>query len=171
MTTQRNDLEFYYFRVTDVWKRLCEEHNTLLDQTCEEYSLLLGSELDNLESKIEEKKETIKRINSLESHRSEIINELNQEHGQDSPIESINDLISLMKPYEERDNEKHLYRFNALLIDIIEKIQEQNKKNQMLVNRTLSDLKNIREDAMGVKTYSTYDKRGGTKNMTAYNQR
>ena len=167
---KQKDLELFYFRITDIWKRLCEEHNTLLDQTCEEYSHLLGSELDELEKKLEAKRETIQRIHSLESHRTEIIKDLNATICKDSPIDSVSGLIDVMQPYEKRNDEKHLYRFNQLLIDIIEKIQEQNRKNQQLINRTLCDLKNIREDAMGVKTYSTYDNHGGTKNVTIQNR-
>ena len=65
-----------------------------------------------------------------------------------------------MRFYEDQNNTKHLYRFNELLIDVIEKIQEQNKKNQVFLNKAINNLREIREEAMGVKNYSTYNQKG-----------
>lgn len=156
MTKQEKEL--FYFRVTDVWRRLCEEHNTLLDQTCEEYSLLLASKLVELESMIEEKKETVQRITKLEGLRSKLIEEINSKN--EAKIESVNQLIEEMQDFENHNNQKHLFRFNQLLIDMIEKIQTQNKRNQLFINKALLNLKAIREEALGEKTYSTYTSRG-----------
>jgi hypothetical protein len=161
-------LDLYYFRVTDLWKRLCQEHTTLLDQTCEEYTLLLGNQLEELEEKIQIKQSTITRINGLETMREEVIKELNQ-YLQEKKIEtiaSISELIELMKKFEAVNNQKHLFRFNALLIDIITKIQEQNKNNQLFINRSLVNLKAIKDDALGQKSYSTYTSSGGSKSRT-----
>ena len=154
--------EVFYYRVTDLWKRLCEEHNTLLDQTCEEYSLLLSSDVDALDIKTQEKVETIDRIKKLESLREQAIKEIRKTYS-DSQIKSISDVISFFQEFENRNNALHLFRFNRFLIDIIEKIQAQNKKNQLFINKALANLKQIRESAMGIKSYSTYDKKGGTK--------
>jgi hypothetical protein len=158
-------LELYYFRVTDLWRRLCEEHTTLLDQTCEEYTFLLGNELEQLEKKIILKQATITRINGLESIREEVIKELNTflVEKKVGSISSISELIELMNKFEVINNQKHLFRFNALLIDIITKIQEQNKNNQLFINRSLLNLKSIREDALGQKSYSTYNSSGNSK--------
>ncbi len=161
-------LEIYYFRVTDIWKKLCEEHTTLLDQACQEYTFLLGNKLDELEDKVSNKKETIGRINLLEKSREKIIIELNSfliKYNTHS-INSISELISLMGDFESLQNQKHLFRFNELLIDIIIKIQTQNKKNQLFINRALLNLKSIREDAMGEKSYSTYNSSGGEKSKS-----
>ena len=59
-----------------------------------------------------------------------------------------------------------IFRFNALLIDIITKIQVQNKNNQLFINRSLLNLKSIREDALGQKSYSTYTATGGSKSRS-----
>ena len=158
-------LELYYFRVTDLWRKLCEEHSLLLDQTCEEYALLLGNKLEELEEKIESKQVTITRINNLEKARAEVVTELNVflKENNIGSISSISDLISLMNQFEDINNQKHLFRFNALLIDIITKIQTQNKNNQLFINKALLNLKEIREEALGLKSYSTYTSQGGTK--------
>ena len=158
-------LELCYFRVTDLWRRLCEEHTTLLDQTCEEYSCLLGNDLEKLEEKIKVKQQTITRITGLENIREDVIKELNiyLTENKMGSVFSISDLIELMNKFELINNQKHLFRFNALLIDIITKIQTQNKNNQLFINRSLLNLKSIREDALGQKSYSTYNSNGNSK--------
>jgi len=155
---KKEEKELFYYRVTDIWRRLCEDHNNLLDQTCEEYALLLASKLDELEAKIDEKKETLARIGSLEKLRAEIIEAINKKG--EMKIESVTQLIEVMQEFENENNQMHLFRFNALLIDMIEKIQTQNKRNQLFINKALHNLKSIREEALGEKSYSTYTKKG-----------
>jgi flagellar biosynthesis/type III secretory pathway chaperone len=157
--TKSEKLAVYYFQVTDLWKRLCEEHSLLFDVTCDEYSLLLSSELDSLEDKIKEKEEIVRTISKLELTRKELINDLVTEFPE-TKIESVSALLEFMRNYEIEKNEKHLFRFNALLIDIIEKIQAQNKRNQLFINKALYSLKQIRMEALGQKNYSTYSAKG-----------
>ncbi len=151
----------FYFEVTDLWKRLCEQHVDLFNLTCDEYSLLLSSELNELEEKLVEKNLTIKKINQLEKVRRDLISDLNN-FLPDQKIESVSSLLSLMNQYEVEKNEKHLFRFNALLIDLIEKIQAQNKRNQLFINKALHSLKEIRQDVLGKKSYSTYSANGSS---------
>jgi len=158
----REEKELFYYRVTDLWRRLCEEHNTLLDQTCEEYALLLASKFEELETKIDDKKDTMARIGSLEKLRAEVIEAINKKGG--VKIESVNQLIEQMQEFEQENNQMHLFRFNALLIDMIEKIQAQNKRNQLFINKALLNLKAIREEALGEKSYATYTKKGQSSN-------
>jgi flagellar biosynthesis/type III secretory pathway chaperone len=153
--------ELLYFQITDLWKRLCEEHSVLFDQTCDEYSLLLGSEIENLEAKIEQKQETIARINILEEIREELIGTVNSHLT--TNIKNVSELISFFQDFEQTLNQKHLQSFNSLLIDIIEKIQTQNKNNQLFINKALGSLKSIREEALGEKSYSTYTSKGSAK--------
>ena len=152
-------LAILYFQVTDLWKRLCEEHNELFNVTCDEYSLLLKSELDLLEEKLVEKNQIIARINTLENIRRDIIAELNKLLPEQE-IDSVSKLLDVMRAYEVEKNQKHLFRFNALLIDIIEKIQAQNKRNQLFINKALLSLKQIRVEASGKKNFSTYTSKG-----------
>jgi flagellar biosynthesis/type III secretory pathway chaperone len=152
-------LAILYFEVTDLWKSLCEEHNELFNITCDEYSLLLGSELSLLEDKLIEKNDIILRISALETVRRELIKELNSLFPEKN-IDSVSQLLEVMKTYEVENKQKHLFRFNALLIDIIEKIQSQNKRNQLFINKALLSLKQIRIEATGKKNFSTYSSRG-----------
>jgi flagellar biosynthesis/type III secretory pathway chaperone len=155
----KDKLAALYFEVTTVWKQFCEEHNELFNLTCDEYSLLLRSDLELLEEKIIEKNECIKRIGTLELVRRDLIKELNALYP-DKQINTVSDLIDVMSQYEVESNQKHLFRFNALLIDIIEKIQAQNKRNQLFINKALHSLQQIRIEASGKKNFSTYSSRG-----------
>ena len=152
----------HYFRVTDLWKKLCEAHQQLLELTFDEYSLLLGSQIEELELKIEEKNDLISYISKLDSRRHEAIALINKDLKKSGSrlIENVTDLIITMKDFELAKDQHHLRRFNALLIDIIEKIQSQNKKNQLFINKALMSLREIREDAIGTKNYSTYNAKG-----------
>ena len=160
------DLEIIYLRVTDLWQRLCEEHSLLLDLTFDEYSLLLDSDLGNLELKNTEKTAVTDKISLLNKIREEIIVELNQILIKNdlSPVSSVSKLLKVMNQYEIDNQKKHLQRFNLLLIDMIEKIQNQNKKNQLFINKALMSLKEIREEVMGKKDYSTYSRSGESIN-------
>ena len=152
----------HYFRVTDLWKKLCESHQRLLELTFDEYSLLLGSQIEELEEKLDEKNDLIAFIATLDYERKEAINDLNKDlkaRGQ-KEITTVSDLITTMREYEATKDQHHLKRFNALLIDIIEKIQQQNKKNQLFINKALMSLREIREEAVGKKSYSTYNSKG-----------
>lgn len=160
---QPDKMELYYFQITDIWKKFCEEHTKLFDLTCDEYSLLLGSEMDKLDDKIKEKESTIKLISNIDTTRSDLINKLNKELSKKEQINSITELITFFQKYEKVKDQKHLFRFNRLLIDIIEKIQAQNKKNQIFINKAIHSLQSIRRDAMGEKTVTTYTARGAAK--------
>jgi len=155
-------LQTFYFRVTDIWRRFCEEHSILLDKTFDEYSLLLASDIEGLEPLILEKNEIVKNISLLESARERVIEDLNVflVKNNQKEVESIGELIEVMELFENEKSQKHLFRFNSLLIDIIEKIKEQNKKNQVFLNKAINSLKDIREDALGHKSYSTYNNKG-----------
>lgn len=155
-----------YFEITELWKKFCEEHNELFNLTCDEYSLLLRSELDLLEEKIEEKNQCIQRIGTLEFMRRELITELAKIVPEKS-VDSVSGLLEVMTAYEVESKQKHLFRFNALLIDIIEKIQAQNKRNQLFINKALHSLQQIRLEATGKKNYQTYSKSGSAINSTS----
>ena len=139
-TTQNIDsLEMIYFRVTDLWQKLCEKHTSLLNLTFDEYALLLESNLEKLEGKSLEKETVKTEITVLEKVRTQVIEELNLilVKKEMEPIDYVSDLIMVMDIYEKKNNQKHLFRFNSLLIDLIEKIQEQNKKNKLFINKAL----------------------------------
>lgn len=155
----------FYWRVCDLWKRFCEEHATLYELTLREYTYLLESNVDAIEGVVENKTLVIEAIALLDDIRSEIIRDLNFQLN-DSSITSVSELINFMKVFENKLETPHLEKFNDYLIDTIMKIQAQNKKNQIFINKTLLSLKTIREETMGTKNYSTYNSKGSTKHTS-----
>jgi len=160
MLERDSQLDIFYFQMTDLWKRLCEEHNELFGLTCEEYGHLLSSNIEALNQVTEKKQEIISRISTLEKARRKIINEINSLSLTENPINSAGELVHLMTIVEERTGERHLYRFNQFLIDIIEKLQDQNKKNQIFLTKAMNNLRDIRENISGKKSYTTYSSSG-----------
>lgn len=158
----KTQLATYYFQITDIWKSQCELHYKLFDLTCDEYALLLDSKVDELEEKINAKSELINDIERNEKARNVILTNIQNEY-EELEINSISDLLDFFATFEAEKDGKHLFRFNSLLVDIIEKIQDQNKKNQLFINKALSSLREIRESAMGTKTVSTYNAKGFTQ--------
>ena len=161
---QDQQFQLLYFQTADLWQKLCEMHAELLDLTFDEYALLLENDIEGLEAKIKAKEELVERITKIDAVRKDVIEQVNvmvvdHELG---PINKISDLLDIMGGIEVERTKKHLFRFNALLIDMIEKIQEQNKKNQIVINKAVHSLQQIREDAMGEKHYKTYNSRGAT---------
>ncbi len=158
-------LGLFYFQITDVWKRHCELHSELFDLTCDEYSLLLTSELDKLEKTIADKNHVIKLVKENETIREEIIKEL-QTHYPSQKLKTISDVIVFFKDFAAEKKDKHLDRFNKLLIDIIEKIQTQNKSNQIFISKAITSLREIRESATGKTSVQTYNAKGVSTNHT-----
>jgi flagellar biosynthesis/type III secretory pathway chaperone len=162
--TKEKKQELLYFRITDLWKRLCDLHIELYNSTCDEYSLLLESNIDSLNITLEGKNKTINEIDRLDQLRTGLISETNEIFNltETNKIDGIASLLRVFQKYENNLNQIHLKRFNDLLIDIIEKIQNQNKVNQLFINKAVLSLKEIREEAFGEKSYSTYNSSGST---------
>ena len=154
--------EVFYLQVTDLWKKFCKEHALLLDYTFDEYAFLLGSEIEKLEENLKKKIETVQRIANLEQVRRKIINKMNTQLKRDK-IFHVKDLLKAFGQYHLEKKHSHLFKHNALLEDLINKIKEQNKKNQLFINKAFLSLKEIREDALKEKNYSTYNAKGTEK--------
>lgn len=158
-----------YFQITDLWKRLCEEHSELFNLTCDEYSHLLSNSIDELETTVADKEKIVANINTLESLRHELINSLNEllkKDGITKLIKNVSELIITVQEFDLEKEQKHLFRFNKLLIDIIEKIQKQNKKNRLFINKALFSLQEMRDEASGQKSYVTYTAYGKASKIT-----
>lgn len=167
MTQKAASSEFIteYFQITDLWKRLCELHNDLFDKTAEEYSHLLSSNFEEIERVTVEKNEVITEITSIDNIRQDLIAKL-RDRG--AKIEKANDLVKYFQDCPPEASGKHLWRFNQLLVDIIEKIQDQNKKNQIFINKAIISLKEIRQGALGESKHFVYNSKGGQKAINTH---
>lgn len=171
MVKTPSTLELLYFQVTDLWRMLCEKHSELYDLTSDEYSCLLENELDRLEQIVQHKALLIESIGKVEEIRQQLIGKLNLALANETDkkytlVRNVSDLLKVMSTVQPEIDGKHLFQFNALLIDIIEKIQAQNKKNQIFINKALDSLRMIRENAIGEKKCSVYTASGKTTTNT-----
>lgn len=159
-------LEFFYFQAVDIWKQFCEAHRDLYEVTCEEYRLLLKSDLDQLTPTVEHKNLIVNYIGELDIIRQSLIGDLASFLGDETPVESVHDLLKVMNYYEETNQKNYLQKYNALLIDLIEKIQDQNRNNHIFLEKALRSISQVRHEVMGIKSYSTYNKQGRTNQIT-----
>lgn len=155
-------MEFFYFQTIDIWKRMTEAHHELLGLTYDEYSCLLESDIDLLEEKIVIKNYTIEYIKKLDNIRKDLIEDIEGHFDGKSKIHSVGDLLELMSRFEKEVKGSYLSKYNALLIDIISKIQDQNKKNQVFLTKAITSLREIKEDAIGNKSFQTYNAKGSS---------
>jgi flagellar biosynthesis/type III secretory pathway chaperone len=163
MDLRLDEKKLYYHHVLSVWEGFCHLHTELYDLTCDEYLTLLASDVDKLEGMLPLKEEIIGRISLLEIERSELIKKINNSNVFAKPIIKSGDLLQTFSEIDSNSALPALKNLNSLLIDIIQKIQEQNKKNQMFLNRAMLSLREIKQGFTGKKTYSTYGADGMTR--------
>ncbi|MGB0452789.1 MAG: flagellar protein FlgN [Bacteriovoracaceae bacterium] len=160
-----NQKNVYYFTVTDLWKRFCEEHNRLFTLTSEEYSQLLASDFDKIEQITTNKEEVIERIKNLETIRQETLVKINESLEENQRIENASGLVKFFDDCAPEKEGLHLKKFNDLLIHLIEKIQNQNKNNQLFINKAIHSLREIREGAAGGEKLQTYNAKGSARSV------
>jgi len=164
----QDKIKIYYFQFTDIWKLHCELHSELFDLTCDEYMHLLSSNLDELEITVADKNTKIEQIRMNDLERESLLEKISIDFPEQK-MNSISNIIEFFKDFTPEKESKHLYRFNELLIDIVSKIQAQNKKNQLFINKALSSLRQIREEATGKKSVTTYNSKGLSNNRLMTN--
>ena len=143
-----------------IWRKFCELHNQLYDATCREYQFLLSGQTEALDEHLKTKVNIINKIRDIELKRKTLIVSFNSLIG-NQEIKNTSELLDYIQ--SEKANEdyaKHLKKYNDLLINMIKKIQYQNKKNKMFLNKAIHNLRVIREDISGQSPLSTYDAKG-----------
>lgn len=155
----------HYQSVLTLWEGFCQLHKELYDLSCDEYLTLLESNIDKLEEMLPVKEEIISRISELEKDRAELIDAINRSELFSSPIQKAGDLLAAFSDIEDQRGVPALKNLNSLLVDIIQKLQEQNKKNQMFLNRAMRSLNEIKQGFGGKKVYTTYGADGMTRTL------
>ena len=157
-----------YETVVRMWEQFCKLHSDIYDMTCAEYNALLASDLEAIEEILEKKNLLLEQVSRLDYQRAQLISDIHQNLGSASePITRVSDLLRLMAKYEEKNGSRILERYNLLLIDMIEKIKEQNKNNQIFLNKAIHSLDDLKKAFEGKKTYQTYGANGKTvRNVT-----
>jgi len=165
MDNRLNEKKLYFQRVLAVWEGFCQLHKELYDLTCEEYLTLLASDIDKLETMLPLKDEIISKIGELEKDRTELIEQLNHTGLFANPIVKASDLLNAFASLDQQSGIPALKNLNSLLIDIVQKIQEQNKKNQQFLNKAMLSLREIKTGFTGKKNYTTYGADGLTRSL------
>ena len=160
-----DEKKLYYQSVLTIWEGFCREHKDLYDLTCEEYLTLLASDVDKLETMIPVKEEIISKIGELERDRANLIEKLNETGLFSKHIVRAGDLLDAFADIDQQNGIAALKNLNSLLIDIVHKIQDQNKKNQMFLNKAMISLREVKQGFSGKKTYSTYGADGLTRSV------
>jgi flagellar biosynthesis/type III secretory pathway chaperone len=157
--------KLYYQQTITIWENFCQLHKELYDLTCEEYLTLLESDIESLEKMLPIKEEIIYKISELEKDRSDLINTLNTSTLFTSKISRAWDMLNAFSDIESESPIPVLKNLHALLIDIIQKIQEQNKKNQVFLNKAMISIREVKDGFTGKKQYTTYGANGQTRSL------
>jgi flagellar biosynthesis/type III secretory pathway chaperone len=163
MDYRKDEQKLYYQRAISVWEGFCHLHKDLYDLTCEEYLTLLESDIDKLETMLPLKEEIISKIGELEKDRAELIEKLNSVAIFSTKITRAGELLNAFSALDQEAGIPALKNLNSLLIDIIQKIQEQNKKNQQFLNKAMLSLREVKQGFTGKKQYTTYGADGQTR--------
>lgn len=157
---------FFYQEIILIWENFCQLHKELFDLTCQEYLTLLESDIDKLESMLPIKEEIIERINEVENDRADLIERLNQAAIFKNPISRAGELIEAFSEWDKNAGIPALKNLNDLLIDIVKKLQDQNKKNQQFLNKAMLSLRDVKQGFSGKKQYMTYGSNGLTRSLS-----
>jgi flagellar biosynthesis/type III secretory pathway chaperone len=165
MLNRLDEKKLFYQRAISIWEEFCHLHKDLYDLTCDEYLTLLESDIDKLEKLLPLKEEIISKISDLEKERSELIDTLNSTALFSNNISRSNELIQAFSVIEQESGIAALKNLNSLLIDIIQKLQDQNKKNQVFLNKAMISLREVKQGFTGKKQYTTYGADGQTRSL------
>lgn len=150
--------------LADLWQEHCSLHTNLFELTCDEYVHLLASDMDKLNETIDNKNTLIEEINSLELKRSGFVDEIN-ELKEGEAMTKLSEVVSYLNEQKLESDATRLEKLNLILLDIVDKIQEQNKKNQVFLNKALISLKELKDSFSKTgKRYETYGANGATRN-------
>ena len=159
-------LKIYHSRALEIWEQFCRLHHDLYELTCDEYQALLSGEIDQLEELIRRKQVIVDQVSEWESIRSQLIVEMNADQNLKLSINSASDLIVAVKSVEAQHAITALQNLNDLLIDVISRIQGQNKRNQLFLHRAMQSLNELKDGFNGKKQYTTYGANGMTRSAS-----
>jgi flagellar biosynthesis/type III secretory pathway chaperone len=165
MDNQIAKTKLYYHQTLAIWEGFCSLHKELYDLTCDEYLTLLESDIEKLEQMLPLKDEIIQKIAELEKERTELIETLNETALFDTKITRAGELLEAFSSIEAEASLPALMNLNSLLIDIIQKIQDQNKKNQQFLNKAMLSLREVKQGFTGKKHYTTYGADGQARSL------
>lgn len=160
MDSKEVRLKLKYQEILSLWKEFCNSHTKLYELTCEEYMHLLSSDMDKLEETIDFKQDLIEHINRLDDTRQTLMQDVASINGKGESINSVSRLLQVMQTDKDKSFSIQLDKYNKLLLDIVEKIQDQNKTNQLFLNKAILSLQELKDSFNGNKSFKTYNDKG-----------
>ncbi|MDH4467734.1 MAG: flagellar export chaperone FlgN [Bacteriovoracaceae bacterium] len=157
----------YYHELTLIWRELCILHTQLFEVTNQEYEFLLSGVTEQLESNLALKRNIIDQIQEYDLKRQESVKNVFKNFA--SEEENFLHYTKLNKLFSENLNlsaDHQLEKYNFFLIDIIEKIQIQNRKNRQFLNRSLIMLEDLKKDFQNTGKVLSYNKKGNLQRHT-----
>ena len=159
MNEAQIELKFKSSRFRDLWLEFCQKHRDLYEVTCDEYTHLLASDIDELETTIDEKQNIINYINKLELSRNQVAAEIATLMGLEKP-EKLTTMLKYFHQHGLKNEADEVEKLNLVLLEIIENIQAQNKKNQVFLNKAIISLNELRHSFSGKENFKTYSSSG-----------
>lgn len=166
--TQALELKLKSDHLVDLWHDFCEKHTELYEFTCDEYMHLLASDIDKLNDVLNDKKDLLMFVEKLDAQRIETTEEILNLLGETEAPKKLTALLEVLRAHNITESANQIEKLNLVLLDIIEKIQEQNKKNQVFLNKAIHSLKDLRESFNGKTNYKTYSATGTTKSSQTF---
>lgn len=153
--------------VASLLKSQCELHTDLYERTCQEYALLLESEIDSLDELVQEKQKIIRQIELAEKERLHVLENLKKT----APTLSFNklgEMLTTLKACGLKTDAEAIEKLNMILLDIVDKIQEQNKRNQVFLNKAIVSLKDLKAsfNKDNPKQFKTYNSLGASSSAS-----
>ena len=157
----KDNIQSLYNSFTDLWKRLCDIHSELYGITCEEYLALLNSNIDQVNALLEHKEVLIKTIDDFEAERFSLVLRIAKiSQSQPTNFAKFKTVYEYFHKHLQLDNENTLLKYHATMLDLIEKTQDQNKKNRIFLNKALHSIQELRFELNGVSKVDNYSRTG-----------
>ena len=143
--------------INQVLKKLIGSHRQLLDVVREEKACLVQVELSKLQTITRAKEGLIEEIHQLESARLKLMIELSVEWKRPLRELSLNQLIITIQGSDPQGADQLRSTLNSLTV-LIQRITEQNRESQALIERSLMHVRQMNKNVMGESTAksSTY---------------
>jgi flagellar biosynthesis/type III secretory pathway chaperone len=150
----------YYLKFTKIWSSLCKLHAELLDLSYDEFQAIKKSELERIIEITSHKDEIVSKIDKVDKARKFLIQNFSETIPEVGIFEKSHELIAFFKNNRVNEGIDHLDHFNNLLIEVIENLQDQNRKNQYFLNRAINSLEQLKADMTGSRKYNHYNAKG-----------
>lgn len=153
--------QLLYLEFTELWKALCDAHNRLFQITCDEYVALLNSNIDKVHLLLEIKEKIIGEIEQLDNDRLNLVNRVAiQANLEIEDIKKFKNVYDYLREELLLNDQNPLIKYHELMIELVDKTQQQNKKNRVFLNKALHSIKEIRRDLNGSIKVNNYSRTG-----------